>query len=108
MSTALKARASFMEAAKPVNILAQRLYGRIVNYHIGIRTQMSKECLIQFENTDFALAGQFIGRKVIWKKGNSTHNGKVVSLHGKKGMVRVRFTRGVPGQALGTTVELTS
>lgn len=70
---------------------------------------MSKECLIQFENTDsVALAGQLIGRKVIWKKGNSRHAGRVVGLHGKKGMVRVRFTRGVPGQALGTTVELTS
>lgn len=32
--------------------------------------------------------------------------GKIVSLHGKKGVVRVKFKKGVPGQALGTTVEL--
>jgi large subunit ribosomal protein L35Ae len=98
-----------MGDAETVNILAQRVNGRIVNYRIGIRAQMSKECLIQFENVDSAaLAGQLIGRKVIWKKGNSKHAGKVAGLHGRKGMVRVRFTRGVPGQALGTTVELAS
>jgi ribosomal protein L35AE/L33A len=27
-------------------------------------------------------------------------------LHGKKGLVRARFRKGLPGQALGTTVEL--
>jgi large subunit ribosomal protein L35Ae len=95
--------------AETVNTLVQRVIGRIVNYHIGIRAQMSRECLIQFEKfSSVALAGQLIGRKVIWQKGNSRHGGKVVGLHGKKGMVRVRFTRGVPGQALGTTVELAS
>jgi large subunit ribosomal protein L35Ae len=98
-----------MGDAETVNTLDQRVNGRIVNYHIGIRAQMSKECLIQFEKFgSVALAGQLIGRKVIWKKGNSMHAGKVVGLHGKKGMVRVRFTRGVPGQALGTTAELAS
>ena len=98
-----------MEDAKTVNIMPKQFNGRIVNYHIGIRTQMSRECLIQFEMTDsVALAGQLMGRKVTWKKGKSRHIGKVVGLHGKNGLVRVRFTRGVPGQALGTTVELTS
>jgi len=29
-----------------------------------------------------------------------------VALHGKKGLVRVRFRKGVPGHALGATVEL--
>jgi predicted flap endonuclease-1-like 5' DNA nuclease len=32
--------------------------------------------------------------------------GKFVGLHGKKGVVRTRFRKGVPGQALGTSVEL--
>ena len=34
--------------------------------------------------------------------------GKVRGAHGKNGMVRVRFSRGVPGQAIGTLVELKS
>jgi ribosomal protein L35AE/L33A len=29
-----------------------------------------------------------------------------VGLHGKKGVVKAKFRKGVPGHALGTTVEL--
>jgi large subunit ribosomal protein L35Ae len=68
---------------------------------------MSKECLIQFANVNsVSLAGQLIGRKVVWKEGKNTLIGKIVGLHGKKGVVRVKFRKGVPGHALGTTVEL--
>jgi len=68
---------------------------------------MPRECLIRFARADsVSLAGQLIGRKVVWKKGKNRHMGKIVSLHGKKGVVRVKFKKGVPGQALGTTVEL--
>jgi len=68
---------------------------------------MSKECLIQFAHVNsVSLAGQLIGRKVVWKKGKNKLIGKIVSLHGKKGVVRAKFRKGVPGQALGTTVEL--
>ena len=78
-----------------------------MNYRIGIRTQMSKECLIQFAHVDSAsVAGRLIGRKVVWKEKQNKFIGRIVGLHGKKGVVRVKFRKGVPGQALGTTVEL--
>jgi len=68
---------------------------------------MSKECLIQFAQVNsVSLAGRLIGRKVVWKKGKNKLIGKIVGLHGKKGVVRAKFRKGVPGQALGTTVEL--
>jgi large subunit ribosomal protein L35Ae len=68
---------------------------------------MSHECLVQFTDTiSVAKAGQLLGRKVVWKGENKKLTGKVVGFHGKNGAVRVRFKRGVPGQALGTTVEL--
>jgi large subunit ribosomal protein L35Ae len=87
--------------------MAQLIQGTIVNYHVGIRTQMSKECLIQFVKTDsVSEAGKLIGRKVVWKEGNSKIVGKIVGLHGKKGIVRARFRKGVPGHALGTNVEI--
>jgi large subunit ribosomal protein L35Ae len=70
---------------------------------------MSKECLIQFAHVNsVSLAGRLIGRKVVWKKGKNKLIGKIVGLHGKKGVVRAKFRKGVPGQALGTTVELVS
>jgi large subunit ribosomal protein L35Ae len=68
---------------------------------------MSKECLIQFANTDsVAETGKLVGRKVIWKEGKNKIIGKIIGLHGKKGVVKAKFRKGVPGHALGTTVEV--
>jgi large subunit ribosomal protein L35Ae len=68
---------------------------------------MSKECLIQFANTDSVFeTGKLIGRKVIWKEGKNKIVGKIMGLHGRKGVVRAKFRKGVPGHALGTTVEV--
>jgi large subunit ribosomal protein L35Ae len=86
--------------------MAQQI-GIIVNYRVGPKTQKPKECIIQFANVNsISEASRLIGRKVAWKSGKNMIIGKVVALHGKKGLVRARFRRGVPGQALGTSVEL--
>jgi large subunit ribosomal protein L35Ae len=80
-----------------------------MNYRIGIRTQYSHECLIQYAHVDSAAkAGQLMGQKVVWKGENKKLIGTIVGFHGKNGAVRVRFKKGVPGQALGTAVELIS
>ncbi len=92
-----------------MNILSQKINGRITNYRIGIRAQQPKECLVEFSNIDSAsAAGKLIGQKVVWVNGISKkmHSGKVVGMHGKNGMVRVKFARPVPGQAIGTIVQL--
>jgi large subunit ribosomal protein L35Ae len=87
--------------------MSQPIYGRIVNYRIGIRTQASRECLIQFSNIiSSAQAGQLVGKRVVWKDGKEDFVGRIVGFHGKNGAVRVRFRKGVPGQALGAIVEL--
>jgi large subunit ribosomal protein L35Ae len=78
-----------------------------MNYRIGIRTQMSHECLVQFSDiVSSALAGPLIGRKVVWKGEKKQLIGRIVGFHGKNGAVRVKFRKGIPGQALGTVVEL--
>jgi large subunit ribosomal protein L35Ae len=78
-----------------------------MNYRIGIRTQMSHECLVQFSDiVSSALAGHLIGRKVVWKGEKKQFVGRIVGFHGKNGAVRVKFRKGIPGQALGTIVEL--
>jgi len=87
--------------------LSKPIYGTILNYRIGIGTQNPKESLIQFAHVNSAsLAGQLINRKVVWKQGYRKFIGKIVGVHGKKGVVKVKFQKGVPGQALGTRVEL--
>ena len=85
----------------------QPVYGRILNYRIGIRTQHSRECLIRFNGVDsVAQAGSLLGQKVVWKGEKKELVGKIIGFHGKNGAVRVKFRKGVPGQALGTTVKL--
>ena len=96
----------FLSKRVKVKVLSQPVYGRIINYRIGIRTQYSRECLIQFTLDSVTQAGHLMGKKVVWKGENKKLVGKIVGFHGKNGVVRVRFKKGVPGQALGATVEL--
>ncbi len=68
---------------------------------------MSRECIVQFVDVvSAAKAGQLVGQKVVWKGEAKKLIGEIIGFHGKNGAVRVRFKKGVPGQALGTTVEL--
>jgi len=102
-----KSKLCLQVSAVKVKILSQPVYGRIVNYRIGIRTQASHECLIQFtEVTSATQAGQLIGQKVVWRGENKTLSGKIVHVHGKNGALRVKFKKGVPGQAIGARIEL--
>ena len=87
--------------------MSQPVYARIVNYRIGIRTQASKEILIQVIGAEsVAQAGQLVGKKVVWKNQTSKLVGQIVGLHGKNGMLKAKFKKGVPGQAIGSTVEV--
>ena len=87
--------------------MSESLIGFIVSHRIGPKTQRSKECILKFPNVKSSSeAARFIGRKVAWPVEERKVRGKIVALHGKKGLVRVRFRKGVPGQALGTPVEI--
>ena len=89
--------------------MSQTASGRIMNYRKGIRTQMPHEILVQFTDiVTAAKAGPLLGRKVVWKGSKKTFIGKIVGFHGKNGAVRVKFKRGLPGQAIGDAVELAS
>lgn len=90
-----------------VRHMAQKIQGTIVNYRLGPRSQKSKECIIKFAHINsVSEASRLIGRKIVWKIGDNKILGNIVDLHGKKGLVRARFRKGVPGQALGSIVEL--
>ncbi len=68
---------------------------------------MSKEILIQIVGEELlSQAGKFIGKKVVWTNPTAKLVGKVVGLHGKNGMLKAKFKKGVPGQAIGSTVEI--
>ena len=52
-------------------------------------------------------ATKLIKKHVTWKSPSGKEiKGEVVSAHGNKGAVRVIFEKGMPGQAIGSKVEV--
>ena len=47
-----------------------------------------------------------MNKKVVWKQGKTKLSGKIFGVHGKRGIVKAKFRKGVPGQALATKIEL--
>ncbi len=82
--------------------------GRVINYRGGMRTQRANQMIVLPENSsDKESASKLIGRKVEWTtpSGNKIV-GKIRRPHGRKGAVIVKFNKGLPGQSLGTDVDI--
>ena len=86
--------------------MRDRREGLILNYRIGGKTQYPKQCLIKVLGAEPSDAKQMIGLKVCWPVDDPKIYGKIVDVHGRKGVLRVRFNRGVPGQARGSHVKI--
>lgn len=80
----------------------------IVSYRRGRSVQKMNEALLKTDNIDSAAAAhKVLGKKVIFQVSkNKKMEGKVVAVHGGKGIVRVRFSKGIPGQAIGMECEI--
>ena len=78
----------------------------IINYRLGRKTQYPRECLIKVLEVDPSDSKQMIGWKVGWPADDPKIYGKIVGFHGRRGALRVRFKRGVPGQALNSRVKI--
>ena len=52
-------------------------------------------------------ASKVVGKKAIWKSpAGKAINGKVSSVHGNSGALRVIFEKGMPGQSIGQKVSI--
>ena len=80
--------------------------GLILNYRLGRKTQYPGQFLIKVLSVEPSDAKQMIGSKVSWPVDDPKIYGKIIGVHGRTGTLRVRFNRGVPGQALGTRVRI--
>lgn len=82
--------------------------GKIINYLRGGNTQVNNQILIRIEGvTSDKEAAQFLGRNCVWESSSGKKiTGKAIHVHGKNGVILVRFTKGIPGQAIGTPVVL--
>jgi len=80
--------------------------GVIVNYRRGRHRQKTNHIIIETK-LEKEKAENLIGKQLVWKspKGKEI-KGKITSLHGNKGCVRAIFEKGLPGQALGSKIEI--
>jgi large subunit ribosomal protein L35Ae len=82
--------------------------GVFMIYRRGKHTQRNKQVLIKMKGIDDRkAAARFIGQQVTWTSptGNPLM-GRIVGVHGRRGVVRARFKKGLPGQALGSELTI--
>ncbi len=84
------------------------MQGVIVNFRRGRKTVHHYQMVIQPEGCSKKEdAEKLVGKKVVWKSpAGKEIPGKVLAIHGNKGNIRARFETGMPGQAIGTKVEI--
>ena len=80
--------------------------GVITNYRRGPKSQRNQECLLKVLDVTPKECMKLVGWKVGWPLEKSRLSGVISKTHGKTGTLRVKFHRGLPGQALGTKVKI--
>ena len=82
--------------------------GRLSNYRRGVHTEYTNQYIVEVEGVrDRSSADGILGKRVVWKTATGKEIvGRVSKAHGNSGAVLVRFERGLPGQAIGTEVEI--
>ena len=82
--------------------------GIVISYRRGRHTQNPHQMILKFEGVaDKESAEKLKGKKAIWVTSTGKKlEGKVLGSHGNRGAVRARFEPGLPGQAIGTPIEL--
>ncbi|MCX8194771.1 MAG: 50S ribosomal protein L35ae [Candidatus Micrarchaeota archaeon] len=82
--------------------------GRLVSYRRGVHTEYTNQYVVQVEGVkDRSAASGIVGSRVVWKTATGKEIvGKVSKAHGNSGAVLVKFDKGLPGQALGTEIEI--
>jgi large subunit ribosomal protein L35Ae len=82
--------------------------GKVVQFRRGRHTLTEKHMLIEVEGINSKeKAAELVGKSVEWKSpAGKLIKGKVSGAHGNKGVVRAIFEKGLPGQSIGTSVEI--
>lgn len=81
--------------------------GQILSYRKGRHTQTNNQMIIDFNLGKKDKAKTMIDKKIQWKsETGKLINGVITSPHGNSGKVRAIFERGLPGQSIGSDVEV--
>jgi len=84
------------------------MQGIISNFRMGRHIPHHYQMIVKPSEADnLEAAKKLIGKKVVWKSpAGKELSGKITKEHGRNGFVRVQFDTGMPGQAIGTKVEI--
>lgn len=84
--------------------------GIISNYRQGRHHQKNNQMVVIVESIKSREdARKVIGKKVVWKNNIGKKieiSGKISNVHGNKGALRVHFEKGMPGQSVGTKINI--
>ena len=81
--------------------------GKILHFRQNRHTTYGNHMLVEVEGVGSREeASKLVGKQVAYDTGKTVINGEVASAHGNKGVVRVIFSRGLPGQSLGEAVVI--
>ncbi len=83
--------------------------GKVIQFRRGRHVIHERHFILDFGFKSMQEAGKAVGKEVEWTshgKNKKIIKGKVSSAHGNKGLVRAIFEKGLPGQSIGTKVEI--
>ncbi len=83
--------------------------GTVIQFRRGRHVIHERHFLLDFGLKSRSEAGKLVGKSVEWispGKLKKSIKGKISSAHGNSGIVRAIFERGLPGQAVGTEIEM--
>ena len=82
--------------------------GTIVHFRGSRRVKKGNHMIVKVDSIDSKeKASKLVGKKVVWKtSAGKAMNGKIASIHGNSGALRVIFETGMPGQSIGTKIAI--
>jgi len=82
--------------------------GVVIGYRGSHKTQHPNQMIVKVEGVEKKdKASGLVNKTVIWVTPSGKElKGTILKEHGNKGAVRVKFERGLPGQAIGTKVKV--
>lgn len=81
--------------------------GIVVQFRRGRHKIHEKHYLLDLGATSREEAKKLAGKHVVWKSpAGKEIRGTISDAHGNKGIVRAIFEKGLPGQAITTTIEV--
>jgi large subunit ribosomal protein L35Ae len=86
----------------------------ILSFRRGRHTQKTNQFLLQVEGSDSRKkASGYIGKRVVWSSTPKARDkkpkkifGTITACHGNSGVLRVRFSKGLPGDAIRSLAQV--